>query len=99
MSAQVFGRVFHRAAAIKVQIMRIGSLFGGGVRAGLLSCAFLLTAATGARTQTTTAPEKSPTATTTRENAVQILPRPKHLKETGERFALGPRTRVVLADR
>ena len=79
--------------------MRIGSLFAGGVRAASLCCAFVLIAAADVDTQTTPTPDESPAETTARERSVQILPRPKQLKETGERFALGARTRVVLADR
>ncbi|HEU4595850.1 MAG TPA: glycoside hydrolase family 20 zincin-like fold domain-containing protein [Pyrinomonadaceae bacterium] len=80
--------------------MPTASVFKSRVRATLLCCACVLFGAAGARAQTTTpAPEKASPATTAREGTVQVLPRPKQLKETGERFALGARTRVVLADR
>jgi hexosaminidase len=76
-----------------------GSVFGGRVRAALLRCAFVLFAAAGALGQATPATEKAPQATAANGSAIQVLPRPKRLKETGERFALGARTRIVLADK
>lgn len=79
--------------------MPTASVFKGRVRATLLCCACVLFVAASARAQTTPTSEKSSPATTARESRVQVLPRPKQLKETGERFALGARTRVVLADR
>ncbi len=62
----------------------------------------LVAFAVSARAQATTAP--APTPQTTQETkgdevVVQILPRPKQLKENGERFMLGRRTRLVLADK
>ncbi|MBA3242664.1 MAG: family 20 glycosylhydrolase [Acidobacteria bacterium] len=78
--------------------MRIGSVFEGRVHATLLCCAFILMASASARAQTTPAPGKVLPETTTRESTVQILPRPKQFKETGERFMLGQKTRLVLAD-
>ncbi len=76
-----------------------GSVFEGRVRATLLCCALVWCAAAGARAQTTPAPERAPNGATTRESTIQVLPRPKQLKETSERFALGMRTQIVLADK
>ncbi|MCA1632301.1 MAG: family 20 glycosylhydrolase [Acidobacteria bacterium] len=79
--------------------MRIASVFESRVRATLLCCVFVLSAPAGAHAQTKPAHEKAAPETTTRESIVQILPRPKQLKETGERFMLGQKTRLVLADK
>jgi hexosaminidase len=79
--------------------MQTGSVFGGRVRATLLFCALALSAAPCARAQTTPAPGKASQGVTAPASAIQVLPRPKRLKETGERFVLGSRTQIVLADK
>jgi hypothetical protein len=69
----------------------------------LLCAAFVLfVAALCVRAQqVTTAPASQPETRETKpgESSIQILPRPKQLKENGERFMLGRGTRLVLTDK